>query len=237
MRDGFRPTPSISMTLPGQCRRPGQPRTPRPRCPRDRQARGRAAAGRPRRRPTGRRGRRVTPNAVERPLRMIPCAARLDDDGLARRLEAGEQHAALHLGARDVRPVGDAVQRRAVDRQRRPPVVRLDRAPMSVSGSMTRRIGRRRSDASPTMIVRNGCARPGSRQQPHRGAGIGGVERTCRRRSGRAGRGRRSSTSAPRVCDRDAEGAQAGERGGAVGAGGVAGDMRESPSAMAPSSA
>ena len=62
-------------------------------------------------------------------------------------------------------------------------------APIPVSGSMTRRIGRRLSEASPVMTVRNGCAaaRPASSRivVPELAASTGPGART-----GRAGRGR-----------------------------------------------
>ena len=98
-------------------------------------------------------------------------------------------------------------------------------APISVSGAMTRRIGRRVSDASPMMVVRNGCAAasPDSSRivVPELAASTGpaAAVRPWRPRPV-------ISTSAPRFCDRDAEGAQAGEGRRAVGAGGIAGDMR-----------
>ncbi len=114
----------------------------------------------------------------QRPLRMIPCRGGLDDDGPARRMEAGQQDAALHLCARDVRPVGDALKGGALDRQRRPPVVRMDGRP---------HFGQRGDDpahrpAGQGRVADDGRAeavcRGQPRQQPHRGAGIGGVDRT-----------------------------------------------------------
>ena len=128
------------------CRPRAPPRTPRPRCrPGPSSVARRAAAARRRRRPRSRRGRPSTPNAVERALRMIACRRRARRRVVRpSRCRPGEQHGALHLGARDLGLVGRC-------RAGAPPSIVSGgrpssdsmRAPIRVSGSMTRRIGRR----------------------------------------------------------------------------------------------
>ena len=96
---------------------------------------------------------------------------------------------------------------------------------MRVSGSITRRIGRLDSDASPPMTVLNGCAAssPASRRidVPELAAS-----------SGPAGARRPPSpspsivTAAGRARDAHAEALEAGQRRGAVGARRVAGEVR-----------
>ena len=73
-------------------------------------------------------------------------------------MQTGEQDRALDLSARHLGIEADAVQRPAVNGQRRMAVRGLDAAPMRASGSMTRRIGRRDNDASPIMVAVNGRA-------------------------------------------------------------------------------
>ena len=176
-REGLRPTPSMWMTLPGR---------PAARAPQN--AAPEMSPGTLTLRPCSRWPPREPDRqavTVERyaergqcPLRMIPCCGGLDDDGLARRMEAGQQHAALHLCAGDVGPVGDALKRGALDRQRRPPVVRMDGRPhfgQRGDDPAHRPAGQRRvADDGRAERVRRGQPR----QQPHRGAGIGGVDRT-----------------------------------------------------------
>jgi hypothetical protein len=67
-------------------------------------------------------------------------------------LQAREHDRRLHLRARDRERVRAAVQRRVLDAERRRPSPGSldDAAPMRASGSITRRMGRRSSDASPT---------------------------------------------------------------------------------------
>ena len=65
----------------------------------------------------------------QRPLRMIPGGSRLDDDRSAARMEARQQDAALHLGARHLGSIGDALQPGPVDGQGRPAVVGLNARP------------------------------------------------------------------------------------------------------------
>ncbi len=92
-------------------------------------------------------------------------------------LEAGEQHRALHLGARHIGRVADAAQPAAVDRQRRPSVVRGDGGPHPGEGidhtphrpARERRVAPNHSSE----LVR----RQDSRQQPHRGSRVQRVER------------------------------------------------------------
>ena len=90
-------------------------------------------------------------------FRMIACRQRLGDRCRPVGGEAGQHDGALDLGARHRRRPGDRPERAAVDDERR--AARRSepmRAPIAVSGSITRRIGRRRSDSSPVTVVRNG---------------------------------------------------------------------------------
>ena len=207
VREGFRPTPSMWMTLPG---RPAAraPQKAAPEMSPGTLTVAAASAAARRATPTDRPSRSTRyAERGEGPLRMIPCRGRLDDDGRARRVEAGQQHAALDLGARDVRLIGDALQRAprrwSAAAGRRP--TGWSR-PSAVSGAMTRRIGRRVSDASPMMTVRNGCAaaRPDSSRIVV--PGIGGVDRPWR--GGQAVQAAAGDFDGRRRCclDRDARG-------------------------------
>ena len=114
----------------------------------------------------------------------------------------------------------------------RPPSAASMRAPIAVSGAITRRIGRRESEASPTSVRVKGCAASMPGEQPHRGA------RSCRSRASRRG-GREARPAAagdrapagrrrrPGALHRDAEGFEAGQRRQAVGAGRVASMRRD----------
>ena len=62
----------------------------------------------------------------QRQLGVISRGGRLLDDRRALGLQAGEQHGALDLGARDLGAIADALQRGTVNGQRRLLVVRLD---------------------------------------------------------------------------------------------------------------
>ena len=123
----------------------------------------------------------VDAEGLERALRMISRRDHFDDPRPSRRVKSREQHAALHLRARHLRFVCNRVQRAAVDGERRTAVRASMRAPIFVSGSMIRRIGRRWSEC---VAGQNGPKRmPGDdpRHQPHRRPGIQGVERAGRR--------------------------------------------------------
>ena len=63
---------------------------------------------------------------VQRALGVVAGGDRLDDRRVAVGLQAGQEHGALHLRARNFGMVRDAAQPRAVDRQRRAPVERRD---------------------------------------------------------------------------------------------------------------
>ena len=72
------------------------------------------------------------PERAERQLRMIPCRRRLADRGRAVGLQAGQQHGALHLGARDRGRVVDGGERAAGDGERaRGPASAAIRAPIA----------------------------------------------------------------------------------------------------------
>ena len=70
--------------------------------------------------------------------------------------QAGQHHGALDLRARDRGDVVDAGQRTAVDDERGMSVGGGDPGAHRVRGSITRRMGRRESDASPMSVDRNG---------------------------------------------------------------------------------
>ena len=73
--------------------------------------------------------------------------------------QAREQNARLHLGARDRQRVVDRAERASLDIERRILTSRAEIvAPISASGFMIRSIGRRDSDSSPPIGVRNGWA-------------------------------------------------------------------------------
>ncbi len=101
------------------------------------------------------------------------------DAGLARRVEPGEQHRRLHLRRRHRQAVGRSA---AGSARRSPPAAagrrrgRGTRAPMRDSGSVTRAIGRRRSEASPVKKAVNGWVASDAQQQPRAGAGIAEIE-------------------------------------------------------------
>ena len=81
-------------------------------------------------------------------------AARLLDAGDARRVEPAQQDGGLHLRRRDRQRGSRAAARPPRLRSasgRRPPARAVNRAPHAASGSVTRRIGRRRRLASPVM--------------------------------------------------------------------------------------
>ena len=62
----------------------------------------------------------------ERPFRVVARLGRLGDGGRAVRVEPGEDDRALDLGARHLRYIGDRAERRAVDRERRVAIDRVD---------------------------------------------------------------------------------------------------------------
>ena len=134
----------------------------------------------------------------ERALGVIARGRRLDDAGRALGVQAGQQHGALHLRARHL---GRVVRWRAARRRGRRaaagrPSAASMRAPIRVSGAMTRRIGRRESEASPTSVaVETGAppAMPDSSRMRR--------ARNCRRRAAPTGR---ASPRRPRPVDRDA---------------------------------
>ena len=105
-------------------------------------------------------------------------------------VQAGQQHGALDLGARHFglevdRPPG-ATAPSIVSGGR--PSSDVMRAPMRSSGTMMRRIGRRRSDSSPVIDGAERMRGEDAGQHPHGAAGVAGVEH--------AG-GRRQSAEAP----------------------------------------
>ena len=125
VRDGFRPTSSISTREPGIAaaatsqnaadeKSPGTCERPALQALAAGDRHGQAVHGRP------------AAEGGQRALGVVARRGRLGDAGRALGVQAGEQDGALDLRARHVRLVGDAVQPRAVDRQRRVAVGRLD---------------------------------------------------------------------------------------------------------------
>ena len=175
VREGFSPTPSMVTSDPeGQ---PPRPRGTRPmRGPRGRRRRGRRASDRPRDRlsipATQRNAERR-----ERALRMVSCGRVLRNLGSAPGHQTGQEDRALHLGARDVRRKGNALQVTAGDGQRRP---------IAFSGIHPGpHEGQRRHDAAHRPAGKRAIAgerrhkrvsRDHARQHPHRAAGISAVE-------------------------------------------------------------
>ena len=93
------------------------------------------------------------------PLGVVARRDLFRDPRLAVRGETREQDRRLQLRARDGRLVVDRGQRRAAgdrERQQRAPRRPAKRAPIARSGSTTRPIGRRRSDASPSSTAKSG---------------------------------------------------------------------------------
>ena len=70
---------------------------------------------------------------------------------------------------------------RAVDGERRVPSVASILAPMRSSGSITRRMGRRDSEASPISRLVKRMARHDAGEEPHRRPRVAGVQRPGRR--------------------------------------------------------
>ena len=178
-----------------------------------------------RRRPVGRRGPRHAERR-QRPLRMIPCRrpARSRPCGpSACRPASSTPLLTCALGTSG--SIRDAVQR---GRRRRSAAAGRRRtrsaAPIRVSGSMTRRIGRRVSEASPVMTVRNGCAGDHAGQQPHGGPGIGGVDRAAGAAKSAQAATRDVDAAGRGGVDGDAQRPEAGQGGGTIGAGRIAGD-------------
>ena len=89
------------------------------------------------------------------------------------------------------------------------------RAPMRRKGSATRSTGRRRSDASPVIVVRKGRAGHHSRQHAQRRPGVGGIER-ARGRLQALGPAAHDLDRAALVPGLDAERLQAPQRGRAI---------------------
>ena len=132
------------------------------------------------------RAHRLDPHARRRNARSIRSvwsrvASLLDHRGRAGRREAGEQHRRLELrrGGRRLVDDRDRVARalRASAAAGRPRRRSSARAPIRSSGSRMRRIGRLRSEASPSKVAVIG--QPGDRpdHQAAAGAGIAEIER------------------------------------------------------------
>ena len=88
----------------------------------------------------------------------------------ARRMQAGEQDRGLDLGGGDPLLIADRQQLVAAgDRERQAAPLRVtNTAPICASGSLTRAIGRERSESSPVMKAVKGCParRPNRRRAP-----------------------------------------------------------------------
>ena len=71
------------------------------------------------------------------------------------------------------------------------------RAPIRSSGTMTRRIGRRRSESSPVIVARERMRRQDPGQHAHGAAGIAGIEHAGGRRQAAQAAARRSVSVRP----------------------------------------
>ena len=165
--------------------RPPPARTPPTRCRPARDRSGRAAAGRPRRSTPCRVRSTSDAERGERPLRMVARGRRLDDARRAVGVEAGEQHRALDLGARHVGlDSRSACRCRALRRVSggRPSVGLDPRAHARQRlDDAAHRAARQRRVADHRRCETD--AGQDARQQPHRRAGIAGVERRPRARA------------------------------------------------------
>ena len=88
---------------------------------------------------------------------MVARGGGLGDAGRALGVEPRQEHGALDLRARHLGLVGNACRRAPCTVRGAWPSVASIRAPIRSSGSMTRRIGRGESDASPMNRLENGC--------------------------------------------------------------------------------
>ncbi len=100
-----------------------------------------------------------TPKARQHPLGVIARGRRLGDAGAAAALQARQQQGRFHLRAGDRQGVVDGAQR--ADRRGSAPAAGPRacrcRAPISRSGTATRSIGRRMSEASPISVESKAC--------------------------------------------------------------------------------
>ena len=111
------------------------------------------------------------PEMREQPLGVVAGRLAFDHGGVAGRGEPREQHRRFDLRGGDRRAVDDRERvARALQRQRQPAALgaRHDRAPINSSGSRMRRIGRVRSEASPSKVAVIGqpATAPITRRQP-----------------------------------------------------------------------
>ena len=203
MRDGFRPTPSMSTARAGVPAASDHPEGRARDVAGHRERHRRAGAGRPSMATAGPSTVHRDAERRERALRMIARRRRFGRRWSRPRLQPGQEHGALDLGARHGGGVVDRLQvaRRGWSAAGGRPAA-VDRAPMRVSGSMTRRIGRAASDASPPIVV---CERMGgedARHQADRGAGVAGVERAVGAAEPAQAAARRSRTRGRRSAGR-----------------------------------
>ena len=106
------------------------------------------------------------------------------------RLQTGQERGALHLGAGDGGRVVDRLQRAAGNGERRRSFLAAMRAPIRLRGSMMRRIGRVRSDSSPSIVARKRVGGKDPAQQSKGRSGVPGVERRPPAHAARAVLGR-----------------------------------------------
>ena len=156
----------------------------------------------------------------QRPFRMIPRGGGLDHGGGAARVQASQQHGALHLGAGDLWTKVDPGERAAVDAQRRTAVVVLHARPHALQRhrAAPHRPAPERGvagDLAPERV-------PGQHagEHPHRGAGVVGFE-DVGWREGPAKAAAFELHPWTVTADVDAEAREAGEGGRAVAAGRV----------------
>ena len=140
------------------------------------------------RRPCSLRESTAAPAALSITLGVVAARRRLDHPRLALCQQAGEEQAGLDLGAGDRHLVGDAVQGRAADLERRQPI--LASAQVGAHLAQRHRDPVDRAAADRVVAVEGPDAallpRQPTRQQPQQGAGVADVDlRRARRRAGR----------------------------------------------------
>ena len=168
---------------------------------------------------------------AQHPLRVVAARQPLDDRGLALREQPREQHARLHLRARDRQLVADALAVRARDASAEAAGRRgtRRRRPSRRSGSATRSTGRRRMLSSPSSVQRPPpcpASQPGSSRSsvPALPTSIA-LARSCAPAQARR-RGSRARPVARTLLDLGAELRDGRERRGRVGGAQVVADPR-----------
>ncbi len=119
------------------------------------------------------------PGGGQHPLAVVAARVRLDDARLALGQQSGEQQAGLHLGAGDRHLVGDPLQRRGIDPQRRQPLLAGAQAGPHLPQRDRDPVDRALADRVVAVERPRADLLPGqpARQQPQQGAGVADVDR------------------------------------------------------------